>query len=105
MHTRRHATLRMNILWEVSDSKKKAILHVARTVLSISSESVAKSRRGELSHGLCDSAPGTDDYPAEALDAVFGYGAVVPAPCAVLICHYGVRHNIDISELMSLALG
>lgn len=73
----------MNILWEVSESKKKAILHVARTALSISS--VRRGQRvdgGECHMGLCDSAPGTDDYPAKALDAVFGYGAVVAAPCS-----------------------
>jgi len=58
--------------------------------------------------GLCDSAPGTHDYPAKALDAVFGYGAVVAAPCAdslVPICQYGIRHSIDISELTSFGFG
>jgi hypothetical protein len=37
--------------------------------------------------GFCDSAPGTlaDDYPAKALDAVFGYGAIVVAPCCRLV--------------------
>lgn len=37
---------------------------------------------GKVSHGLCDSAPGTTIIIAKALDAVFGYGAVVAAPCA-----------------------
>lgn len=45
----------------------------------------AKSRRRECHMGLCDSAPGTVDYPAKALDAVFGYGAVVAAPCCRLV--------------------
>jgi hypothetical protein len=62
--------------------EERAILHVARTALSISSIRGQRVDEGECHMGLCDSAPGTDDYPAKALNAVFGYGAVVAAPCA-----------------------
>ena len=74
----------MNILWEVPESKKKAIPHVARTALSISSVR-GQVDGGSCHMGFCDSAPGTDDYPAKTLDAVFGYGAVVAAPCCQLV--------------------
>ena len=45
----------------------------------------ARADGGRCHMGLCDSAPGTYDYPAKTLDAAFGYGAVVAAPCARLV--------------------
>jgi len=94
-HTRRHAnaTLRtMNILWEMSESKKKRRSYTwPGTMLSISSVRGQESRLGPgVSHGALRLGARNDVIitsprlwvPPPCLAT--GYGAVVAAPCADL---------------------
>jgi hypothetical protein len=68
----------LNILWEVSELKKKAIL-VTRASgqgqrYRLSSVRGQKSTGGDVTWGSATRRQERWDYPAKALDAVFGYG-------------------------------
>lgn len=65
MHTRRHATLRMNTQWgSVRVEEKGDPTRGQDSVIDIV-RPWAKSRRGSCHMGLWDSALGTGDYPCQ----------------------------------------